>query len=199
MAEFKITDRYQQTIKTTVEGVGFELFPLLSRVKVVDANVLQSFKVENHEAKDFETKVLNVGKFDYIDFSHGADLTEGAIAEAVRLITYNIYRQVEKELFDLAKVVTGEYVQGINDIMFVKDNDFVPLSVPVFETDHFETGDTFDKIVINPDTALLIGSLVPEFVITKQANTNKVRVYGTLTVEGGFFGTGVVKKIGGTN
>ena len=199
MAEFKITDRYQQTIKTTVEGVGFELFPLLSRVKVVDANVLQSFKVENHEAKDFETKVLNVGKFDYIDFSHGADLTEGAIAEAVRLITYNIYRQVEKELFDLAKVVTGEYVQGINDIMFVKDNDFVPLSIPVFETDHFEAGDTFEKIVINPDTALLIGSLVPEFVITKQANTNKVRVYGTLTVEGGFFGTGVVKKIGGTN
>lgn len=199
MAEFKITDRYQQTIKTTVEGVGFELFPLLSRVKVVDANVLQSFKVENHEAKDFKTKVLNVGKFDYIDFSHGADLTEGAIAEAVRLITYNIYRQVEKELFDLAKVVTGEYVQGINDIMFVKDNDFVPLSIPVFETDHFEAGDTFEKIVINPDTALLIGSLVPEFVITKQANTNKVRVYGTLTVEGGFFGTGVVKKIGGTN
>ena len=83
--------------------------------------------------------------------------------------------------------------------MFVKDNDFVQLSIPVFQTDHFDTGDTFNKIVINPDTALLIGSLVPEFVITKQANTNKVRVYGTLTVEGGFFGTGVVKKIGGTN
>nr|DAZ12375.1 MAG TPA: hypothetical protein [Caudoviricetes sp.] len=173
------------------------LFPLLGRVHVVDANVLQSFKVENHEAKDFKTKVLNVGKFDYIDFSHGADLTEGAISEAIRLITYNIYKQVEKELFDLAKAVTGEYVQGANDIMFVKDNDFVQLSIPVFETDHFDVEDTFDKIVINPDTAILIGSLVPEFVITKQANTNKVRVYGTLTVEGGFFGTGVVKKIGG--
>ena len=196
MAEFKITDRYQQTIKTTVEGVSFGLFPLLSRVRVVNANVLQSFKVENHVAKDFKTKVLNVGKYDYIDFVHGADLTEGAIIEAVRLITYNIYKQVEKELFDLAKAVTGKYVQGVNDIMFVKDNDFVPLSVPVFETDHFDTEDTFNKIVINPDTALLIGSLVPEFVITKQTNTNKVRVYGTLTVEGGFFGTGVVKKIG---
>ena len=109
----------------------------------------------------------------------------------------SIYKQVEKELFDLAKVVTGDYVQGANDIMFVKNNDFVQLSVPVFQTDHFDAEDTFDKIVINPDTAILIGSLVPEFVITKQANTNKVRVYGTLTVEGGFFGTGVVKKIGG--
>lgn len=199
MGEFKITDRYQQIIETTVEGMSAGLFPLLGRVRVVDANVLQSFKVENHEAKDFKTKVLNVGKFDYIDFSHGADLTEGAISEAIRLITYNIYKQVEKELFDLAKVVTGDYVQGANDIMFVKDNDFVPLSIPVFQTDHFDTGDTFDKIVINPDTAILIGSLVPEFVITKQANTNKVRVYGTLTVEGGFFGTGAVKKIGGAN
>lgn len=199
MAEFKITDRYQQIIETTMEGVSAGLFPLLGRVRVVDANVLQSFKVENHEAKDFKTKVLNVGKFDYIDFSHGADLTEGAISEAIRLIAYNIYKQVEKELFDLAKVVTGDYVQGANDIMFVKDNDFVQLSIPVFQTDHFDTGDTFNKIVINPDTALLIGSLVPEFVITKQANTNKVRVYGTLTVEGGFFGTGAVKKIGGTN
>lgn len=197
MAEFKITDRYQQIIETTVEGVSAGLFPLLGRVRVVDANVLQSFKVENHEAKDFKTKVLNVGKFDYIDFSHGADLTEGAISEAVRLITYNIYKQTEKELFDLAKAVTGEYVQGVNDIMFVKDNDFAQSSVPVFETNYFDTGDTFSKIVINPDTALLIGSLVPEFVITKQANTNKVRVYGTLTVEGGFFGTGAVKKIGG--
>lgn len=120
MAEFKITDRYQQIIETTVEGMSVGLFPLLGRVHVVDANVLQSFKVENHEAKDFKTKVLNVGKFDYIDFSHGADLTEGAISEAIRLITYNIYKQVEKELFDLAKVVTGDYVQGANDIMFVK-------------------------------------------------------------------------------
>lgn len=197
MAEFNITDRYQQIIETTVEGVSAGLFPLLGSVRVVDANVLQTFKVENHEAKNFKTKVLNVGKFDYIDFSHGAELTEGAISEAIRLITYNIYKQVEKELFDLVKVVTGDYVQGANDIMFVKDNDFVQLSIPVFQTDHFDAGDTFDKIVINPDTALLIGSLVPEFVITKQANTNKVRVYGTLTVEGGFFGTGAVKKIGG--
>ena len=79
MAEFKITDRYQQIIETTVEGMSVGLFPLLGRVHVIDANVLQSFKVENHEAKDFKTKVLNVGKFDYINFSHGADLTDGAI------------------------------------------------------------------------------------------------------------------------
>nr|DAH59805.1 MAG TPA: hypothetical protein [Caudoviricetes sp.] len=32
MGEFKITDRYQQIIETTVEGMSAGLFPLLGRV-----------------------------------------------------------------------------------------------------------------------------------------------------------------------
>lgn len=198
MADFNITDRYQETITSVIKGEEFNAFPLLARVKVQDANVLQSFQVVDKQAVNFETEVINGGLTSEVTFDDAGDITVQAIQQAVQHVTRDLYKQVEKSLVDKAKTFTGKYVQGVNDIMLTKDNDFVALAIPVFEVDYFAESDDFKSIVINPDTALLIGSLTPEIVIKKDVRKNKVKVFGTLSVAGGWFGNGVVKKIGGT-
>lgn len=198
MADFNITDRYQETITSVIKGEDFNAFPLLARVKVQDANVLQSFQVVDKQAVNFETEVINGGLTSEVTFDDAGDITVQAIQQAVQHVTRDLYKQVEKSLVDKAKAITGDYVQGINDIMLTKDNDFVALAIPVFEVDYFAESDNFKSLVINPDTALLIGSLTPEIVIKKDVRKNKVKVFGTLSVAGGWFGNGVVKKIGGT-
>nr|DAL35435.1 MAG TPA_asm: hypothetical protein [Caudoviricetes sp.] len=198
MADFNITDRYQETITSVIKGEDFNAFPLLARVKVQDANVLQSFQVVDKQAVNFETEVINGGLTSEVTFDDAGDITVQAIQQAVQHVTRDLYKQVEKGLVDKAKTFTGKYVQGVNDIMLTKDNDFVALAIPVFEVDYFAESDDFKSIVINPDTALLIGSLTPEIVIKKDVRKNKVKVFGTLSVAGGWFGNGVVKKIGGT-
>lgn len=198
MADFNITDRYQETIASVIKGEEFNTFPLLARVKVQDANVLQSFQVVDKQAVNFETEVINGGLTSEVTFDDAGDITVQAIQQAVQHVTRDLYKQVEKSLVDKAKTFTGKYVQGVNDIMLTKDNDFVALAIPVFEVDYFAESDDFKSIVINPDTALLIGSLTPEIVIKKDVRKNKVKVFGTLSVAGGWFGNGVVKKIGGT-
>lgn len=198
MADFNITDRYQETITSVIKGEDFNTFPLLARVKVQDANVLQSFQVVDKQAVNFETEVINGGLTSEVTFDDAGDITVQAIQQAVQHVTRDLYKQVEKDLVNKAKAITGDYVQGINDIMLTKDNDFVALAIPVFEVDYFAESDDFKSLVINPDTALLIGSLTPEIVIKKDVRKNKVKVFGTLSVAGGWFGNGVVKKIGGT-
>lgn len=198
MADFNITDRYQETIASVIKGEEFNTFPLLARVKVQDANVLQSFQVVDKQAVNFETEVINGGLTSEVTFDDAGDITVQAIQQAVQHVTRDLYKQVEKGLVDKAKTFTGKYVQGVNDIMLTKDNDFVALAIPVFEVDYFAESDDFKSLVINPDTALLIGSLTPEIVIKKDVRKNKVKVFGTLSVAGGWFGNGVVKKIGGT-
>lgn len=198
MADFNITDRYQETITSVIKGEDFNAFPLLARVKVQDANVLQSFQVVDKQAVNFETEVINGGLTSEVTFDDAGDITVQAIQQAVQHVTRDLYKQVEKDLINKAKAITGDYVQGINDIMLTKDNDFVALAIPVFEVDYFAESDDFKSLVINPDTALLIGSLTPEIVIKKDVRKNKVKVFGTLSVAGGWFGNGVVKKIGGT-
>lgn len=198
MADFNITDRYQETITSVIKGEEFNTFPLLARVKVQDANVLQSFQVVDKQAVNFETEVINGGLTSEVTFDDAGDITVQAIQQAVQHVTRDLYKQVEKSLVDKAKTFTGKYVQGVNDIMLTKDNDFVALAIPVFEVDYFAESDDFKSLVINPDTALLIGSLTPEIVIKKDVRKNKVKVFGTLSVAGGWFGNGVVKKIGGT-
>lgn len=198
MADFNITDRYQETITSVIKGEDFNAFPLLARVKVQDANVLQSFQVVDKQAVNFETEVINGGLTSEVTFDDAGDITVQAIQQAVQHVTRDLYKQVEKDLVNKAKAITGDYVQGINDIMLTKDNDFVALAIPVFEVDYFAESDDFKSLVINPDTALLIGSLTPEIVIKKDVRKNKVKVFGTLSVAGGWFGNGVVKKIGGT-
>lgn len=197
MADFNITDRYQETITSVIKGEEFNTFPLLARVKVQDANVLQSFQVVDKQAVNFETEVINGGLTSEVTFDDAGDITVQAIQQAVQHVTRDLYKQVEKSLVDKAKTFTGKYVQGVNDIMLTKDNDFVALAIPVFEVDYFAESDDFKSLVINPDTALLIGSLTPEIVIKKDVRKNKVKVFGTLSVAGGWFGNGVVKKIGG--
>ena len=197
MADFNITDRYQETIASVIKGEDFNAFPLLARVKVQDANVLQSFQVVDKQAVNFETEVINGGLTSEVIFDDAGDITVQAIQQAVQHVTRDLYKQVEKDLVDKAKAITGDYVQGINDIILTKDNDFVALAIPVFEVDYFGESDDFKSLVINPDTALLIGSLTPEIVIKKDVRKNKVKVFGTLSVAGGWFGNGVVKKIGG--
>lgn len=198
MADFNITDRYQETITSVIKGEDFNAFPLLARVKVQDANVLQSFQVVDKQAVNFETEVINGGLTSEVTFDDAGDITVQAIQQAVQHVTRDLYKQVEKDLINKAKAITGDYVQGINDIMLTKDNDFVALAIPVFEVDYFAESDDFKSLVINPDTALLIGSLTPEIVIKKDVRKNKVKVFGTLSIAGGWFGNGVVKKIGGT-
>ena len=198
MADFNITDRYQETITSVIKGEDFNAFPLLARVKVQDANVLQSFQVVDKQVVNFETEVINGGLTSEVTFDDAGDITVQAIQQAVQHVTRDLYKQVEKDLINKAKAITGDYVQGINDIMLTKDNDFVALAIPVFEVDYFAESDDFKSLVINPDTALLIGSLTPEIVIKKDVRKNKVKVFGTLSVAGGWFGNGVVKKIGGT-
>lgn len=198
MADFNITDRYQETITSVIKGEDFNAFPLLARVKVQDANVLQSFQVVDKQAVNFETEVINGGLTSEVTFDDAGDITVQAIQQAVQHVTRDLYKQIEKDLINKAKAITGDYVQGINDIMLTKDNDFVALAIPVFEVDYFAESDDFKSLVINPDTALLIGSLTPEIVIKKDVRKNKVKVFGTLSVAGGWFGNGVVKKIGGT-
>lgn len=198
MADFNITDRYQETITSVIKGEDFNTFPLLARVKVQDANVLQSFQVVDKQAVNFETEVINGGLTSEVTFDDAGDITIQAIQQAVQHVTRDLYKQVEKDLVNKAKAITGDYVQGINDIMLTKDNDFDALAIPVFEVDYFAESDDFKSLVINPDTALLIGSLTPEIVIKKDVRKNKVKVFGTLSVAGGWFGNGVVKKIGGT-
>lgn len=198
MADFNITDRYQETIASVIKGEDFNTFPLLARVKVQDANVLQSFQVVDKQAVNFETEVINGGLTSEVIFNDAGDITVQAIQQAVQHVTRDLYKQVEKNLVNKAKAITGDYVQGINDIMLTKDNDFVALAIPVFEVDYFAESDDFKSLVINPDTALLIGSLTPEIVIKKDVRKNKVKVFGTLSVAGGWFGNGVSKKIGGT-
>ena len=55
------------------------------------------------------------------------------------------------------------------------------------------SGNTFDKILINPYKGILAGDLTPQFKVTKDVRHNKVQVYGTITVCGGFLKDGAIK------
>lgn len=197
MAEFKITDRYQGNITSVLEGMDLKQFPLLSRVKIVDGSVLQTFKIVNSKAQDFKTQGLTDSYFSEVTFDDAGDVTPQALQLAVELIAKDIYTQIETKLFEGAKALAGDYTQGLNDVMIVQDNDFVPLSIPSFETGLIPKGDTLKKIAINPNTALIVGDLTPEFVITKNVRKNEIKVYGTVTAIAGWYGTKVAKVVEG--
>ena len=92
----------------------------------------------------------------------------------------------------------GEAAWPVNE--FVKENDFTPVvnGVTKIETLSFKhyndgEGNTFDKVLINPYKGVLAGDLVPEFKVTKDVRHNKVQVYGTITICGGFLNDGAIK------
>lgn len=231
MADFNITDRYAQQIKnvTSTEGLG-DLFPLLSRIPKVGADLLQSVDLTGFpEAKEQGQtgSVLDVNETSYkiltprgfgfgINLSDSGNLTADGVQSALNTVRDTLYQTIESHLIwggvhsSIAsssivgavkqKASSDKFSQSGDDILFVKENDFTPVvdGVTKIETLSFKhyndgSGNTFDKILINPYKGILAGDLVPEFNVTKDVRHNKVQVYGTITVCGGFLKDGAIK------
>lgn len=231
MAEFNITDRYAQQIKnvTNVEGLG-DMFPLLSRIPKVGADLLQSVNLTGFpEAKEQGQtgSVLDVNETSYkiltprgfgfgINLSDSGNLTADGVQSALNTVLYTLYQTIESHLIwggvhsSIAsssivgavkhKASADKFSQSGDDVLLVKENDFTPVvnGVTKIETlsfKHYNDGvdNTFDKVLINPYKGILAGDLVPEFKVTKDVRHNKVQVYGTVLVCGGFFKDGAIK------
>lgn len=231
MAEFNITDRYAQQIKnvTDIEGLG-DMFPLLSRIPKVGADLLQSVNLTGFpEAKEQGQtgSVLDVNETSYkiltprgfgfgINLSDSGNLTADGVQSALNTVRDTLYQTIESHLIwggvhsSIAtssiigavkqKASSDKFSQSGDDILFVKENDFTPVvdGVTKIETLSFKhyndgSGNTFDKILINPYKGILTGDLTPQFKVTKDVRHNKVQVYGTITVCGGFLKDGAIK------
>lgn len=231
MAEFNITDRYVQQIKnvTSTEGLG-DLFPLLSRIPKVGADLLQSVDLTGFpEAKEqgqtgsvldvTETsyKILTPRGFGFgINLSDSGNLTADGVQSALQTVRDTLYQTIESHLIwggvhsSIAtssiigavkqKASADKFSQSGDDVLLVKENDFTPVvnGVTKIETlsfKHYNDGgdNIFDKVLINPYKGILAGDLVPEFNVTKDVRHNKVQVYGTITVCGGFLKDGAIK------
>ena len=231
MAEFNITDRYAQQIEnvTDVEGLG-DLFPLLSRIPKVGADLLQSVNLTGFpEAKEQGQtgSVLDINETSYkiltprgfgfgINLSDSGNLTADGVQSALNTVRDTLYQTIEIHLIwggvhsSIAsssivgavkqKASADKFSQSGDDVLLVKENDFTPVvnGVTKIETlsfKHYNNGsdNTFDKILINPYKGILAGDLVPEFKVTKDVRHNKVQVYGTITVCGGFLKDGAIK------
>lgn len=231
MAEFNITDRYVQQIKnvTSTEGLG-DLFPLLSRIPKVGADLLQSVDLTGFpEAKEqgqtgsvldvTETsyKILTPRGFGFgINLLDSGNLTADGVQSALQTVRDTLYQTIESHLIwggvhsSIAtssiigavkqKASADKFSQSGDDVLLVKENDFTPVvnGVTKIETlsfKHYNDGgdNIFDKVLINPYKGILAGDLVPEFNVTKDVRHNKVQVYGTITVCGGFLKDGAIK------
>lgn len=231
MAEFNITDRYAQQINnvTNIEGLG-DMFPLLSRIPKVGADLLQSVNLTGFpEAKEQGQtgSVLDVNETSYkiltprgfgfgINLSDSGNLTADGVQSALNTVRDTLYQTIESHLIwggvhsSIAsssivgavkqKASASKFSQSGDDVLLVKENDFTPVvnGVTKIETlsfKHYNDGvdNTFDKVLINPYKGILAGDLVPEFNVTKDVRHNKVQVYGTITVCGGFLNDGVIK------
>ncbi len=231
MAEFNITDRYAQQIEnvTSVEGLG-DLFPLLSRIPKVGADLLQSVNLTGFpEAKEQGQtgSVLDVNETSYkiltprgfgfgINLSDSGNLTADGVQSALNTVRDTLYQTIESHLIwggvhsSIAsssiigavkqKASADKFSQSGDDVLFVKENDFTPVvnGVTKIETlsfKHYNNGsdNTFDKVLINPYKGILAGDLVPEFKVTKDVRHNKVQVYGTICICGGFLNDGAIK------
>lgn len=231
MADFNITDRYAQQIKnvTSTEGLG-DLFPLLSRIPKVGADLLQSVDLTGFpEAKEQGQtgSVLDVAETSYkiltprgfgfgINLSDSGNLTADGVQSALQTVRDTLYQTIESHLIwggvhsSIAsssivgavkqKASANKFSQSGDDILFVKENDFTGVvdGVTKIETLSFkhyntEEGNTFEKVLINPYKGVLAGDLTPQFKVTKDVRYNKVQVYGTVLVCGGFLKDGAIK------
>ncbi|QEP52815.1 hypothetical protein [Lactococcus phage vB_LacS_15] len=231
MADFNITDRYAQQIENvTNEGEIGDLFPLLSRIPKVGADLLQSVDLTGFpEAKEQGQtgSVLDVNETSYkiltprgfgfgINLSDSGNLTADGVQSALNTVLYTLYQTIESHLIwggvhsSIAsssivgavkqKASADKFSQSGDDVLLVKENDFTPVvnGVTKIETlsfKHYNNGsdNTFDKVLINPYKGVLAGDLVPEFNVTKDVRHNKVQIYGTITVCGGFLKDGAIK------
>lgn len=231
MADFNITDRYTQQIKnvTNIEGLG-DLFPLLSRIPKVGADLLQSVNLTGFpEAKEQGQtgSVLDVNETSYkiltprgfgfgINLSDSGNLTADGIQGSLQTVRDTLYQTIESHLIwggvhtsiSTSSIVgaikhkasANKFSQSGDDILFVKENDFTPVvngvtKVETLSFKHYNTeiGNVFDKILVNPYKGILAGDLTPQFKVTKDVRHNKVQVYGTITVCGGFLKDGAIK------
>ena len=231
MAEFNITDRYAQQIENVINGgeIG-DMFPLLSRIPKVGADLLQSVNLTGFpEAKEQGQtgSVLDVNETSYkiltprgfgfgINLSDSGNLTADGVQSALNTVRDTLYQTIESHLIwggvhsSIAsssiigavkqKASADKFSQSGDDVLFVKENDFTPVvnGVTKIETlsfKHYNNGsdNTFDKVLINPYKGILAGDLVPEFKVTKDVRHNKVQVYGTICVCGGFLNDGAIK------
>ena len=158
MADFNITDRYAQQIKnvTLTEGLG-NLFPLLSRIPKVGADLLQSVDLlQFPEAKEQgqPNDTLEVDEESYtiltprgfgfgITLSDAGNLTADGVQVALQTVRDTLYQTIEAHLIwgrvhsSIAKssirgAVTkrnsaDKFSQSGDDILFVQENDFTPV------------------------------------------------------------------------
>ncbi len=162
-------------------------------------------------------KILTPRGFGFgINLSDSGNLTANGVQSALNTVLYTLYQTIESHLIwggvhsSIAsssivgavkqKASADKFSQSGDDVLFVKENDFTPVvnGVTKIETlsfKHYNDGvdNTFDKVLINPYKGILAGDLVPEFNVTKDVRHNKVQVYGTITVCGGFLKDGAIK------
>lgn len=162
-------------------------------------------------------KILTPRGFGFgVNLSDSGNLTARGVQSALNTVLYTLYQTIESHLIwggvhsSIAsssivgavkqKASADKFSQSGDDILFVKENDFTPVvnGVTKIETlsfKHFNngSGNTFDKVLINPYKGILAGDLVPEFKVTKDVRHNKVQVYGTVLVCGGFLKDGAIK------
>lgn len=162
-------------------------------------------------------KILTPRGFGFgINLSDSGNLTADGVQSALNTVRDTLYQTIESHLIwggvhsSIAsssivgavkqKSSADKFSQSGDDVLFVKENDFTPVvnGVTKIETlsfKHYNNGsdNTFDKVLINPYKGILAGDLVPEFKVTKDVRHNKVQVYGTITVCGGFLNEGAIK------
>lgn len=162
-------------------------------------------------------KILTPRGFGFgINLSDSGNLTADGVQSALQTVRDALYQTIESHLIwggvhsSIAtssiigavkqKASSDKFSQSGDDILFVKENDFTPVvdGVTKIETLSFKhyndgSGNTFDKILINPYKGILAGDLTPQFKVTKDVRHNKVQVYGTITVCGGFLKDGAIK------
>ena len=158
MAEFNITDRYAQQIKnvTNVEGLG-NMFPILSRIPKVGADLLQSVNLTGFpEAKEQGQtgSVLDVNETSYkiltprgfgfgINLSDSGNLTADGVQSTLNTVRDTLYQTIESHLIwggvhsSIAsssivgavkqKASADKFSQSGDDILLVKENDFTPV------------------------------------------------------------------------
>lgn len=162
-------------------------------------------------------KILTPRGFGFgINLSDSGNLTADGVQSALQTVRDTLYQTIESHLIwggvhsSIAtssiigavkqKASADKFSQSGDDILFVKENDFTPVvdGVTKVETLSFKhyndgSGNTFDKILINPYKGILAGDLTPQFKVTKDVRYNKVQVYGTILVCGGFLKDGAIK------
>jgi hypothetical protein len=162
-------------------------------------------------------KILTPRGFGFgINLSDSGNLTADGVQSALNTVRDTLYQTIESHLIwggvhsSIAtssiigavkqKASADKFSQSGDDVLLVKENDFTPVvnGVTKIETlsfKHYNDGrdNTFNKVLINPYKGVLAGDLIPQFKVTKDVRHNKVQVYGTILVCGGFLNDGAIK------